>query len=139
MLFRSFIRGNFFIPDARKGWNRYAFYKACQLIQEQSIDTVVISSPPHSSQLIGLKLKKKFPALNWIADLRDPWTDIYYYPQMMHTGAAKALDKSYERRVLEECDSVIVVSADIKRLFLQKSSKLTADKIHIIPNGFDVC
>ena len=32
ILFR-FIRGNFFIPDPRKGWNRYAFDKACEIIE----------------------------------------------------------------------------------------------------------
>ena len=28
-----FIRGNFFIPDARKGWNKYAYKEAKELIK----------------------------------------------------------------------------------------------------------
>jgi len=73
-----FIRGNFFIPDPRRGWNRHAFRKACEIIQSTGIKNVITTSPPHSTQLIGLKLKRKYPDINWIADLRDPWTDIYY-------------------------------------------------------------
>jgi hypothetical protein len=70
----KWIRGNFFIPDARVGWVKYATQKAAELIREHQIDCILISSPPHSSQLIGLKLKKEFPHLKWVADLRDPWT-----------------------------------------------------------------
>ncbi|NDF59959.1 MAG: hypothetical protein EB100_02665, partial [Crocinitomicaceae bacterium] len=57
-LFR-FIRGNFFIPDPRKGWNRFAQEKAIQLIKEHSIHYLITTSPPHSTQLIGAYLKKK--------------------------------------------------------------------------------
>ncbi|MBA7559552.1 hypothetical protein ES708_01167 [subsurface metagenome] len=82
------IRGNLFIPDARVGWNKFALKKALEIIQKYEIDTLITTSPPHSTQLIGLKLKNK-TGVNWIADLRDPWTDIYYYKQMYHTIWAK--------------------------------------------------
>lgn len=132
-----FIRGNFFIPDARRGWVRYAGEKARELIRSGKIDTFVISSPPHSSQLIGLYLKKEFPSSKWIADLRDPWTDIYYYKELMHTSIARNLDRRYERMVLENCDAALVVSEDIKRLFLSKTKNISREKVHVIPNGFD--
>ncbi len=132
-----FIRGNFFIPDARRGWVKFAVRKASEIIREENIGTIVISSPPHSSQLIGLKLKRLFPECKWIADLRDPWTDIYYYQDLKHTEIARKLDEKYEREVLENCDAAIVVSADIKRLFSKKSDKIKDDKFIVIPNGFD--
>lgn len=132
-----FIRGNFFIPDARKGWVPYAVEAATELIEKENIGTVVISSPPHSSQLIGLKLKKKFPALNWVADMRDPWTDIYYYKDLMHTRSAAARDAAYEASVLETADHVISVSEPICKLLLKKSPRLSPSKFHVIPNGFD--
>ncbi|HNP48758.1 MAG TPA: glycosyltransferase [Bacteroidia bacterium] len=132
-----FIRGNFFIPDARKGWVDYAVKAAQSIIAEQGIDTIVISSPPHSSQLIGLKLKKKLPSLRWIADLRDPWTDIYYYKDMLHTFPAKRKDARYEREVLEQCSAAVVVSDEIKLLFEKKSAKISKENIHVIPNGYD--
>ena len=108
-----FIRGNFFIPDARKGWVKYGFEKSAELIRNEKIDTVIISSPPHSSQLIGLKLKRKFPELKWIADLRDPWTDIFYYKDMLHTRMASAKDAALEKEVVETADSLVVVSKPI--------------------------
>ncbi len=79
-LFRKisrFIRGNFFIPDARKGWNRFAYSQAEELIKREKIDVVITNGTPHSTHLAGLKLKKKF-GVKWICDLRDPWTEAYY-------------------------------------------------------------
>lgn len=134
--FSRFIRGNLFIPDARKGWVRYAFEKAKELIEKESIDTVLTTSPPHSSQLIGLKLKKEF-SINWIADLRDPWTDIHYYNEFRHMGYAKNLDLNYERSVLENADKIITVSNSFKELFVKKSDRIDPSKIFVITNGFD--
>lgn len=133
----KWIRGNFFIPDARLGWVKYATQKAAELIREHQIDCILISSPPHSSQLIGLKLKKEFPHLKWVADLRDPWTDIYYYKELLHTNWAKKKDLALEKKVLERADSILVVSSYIKYAFAEKSLKVNVDKINVLPNGFD--
>jgi len=132
----KFMRGNFLLPDPRKGWNSYALKKAIELINQYNIDTVVTTSPPHSTQLIGLKLKQRFN-LQWIADLRDPWTDIYYYSQFNHTALARRIDKTYERKVVENADLLITVSEDVKRLFVEKSELSIAAKTIVIPNGFD--
>ena len=131
------IRGNFFIPDARVGWVKYATKAAIRLIETEKITHVLISSPPHSSQLIGLQLKKQFPHLKWIADMRDPWTDIYYYKDLLHTSIAAGKDARMEKQVLETADEIIVVSDAIRRSFAAKSDKVNSSKIHVIPNGYD--
>lgn len=48
-----FIRGNFFLPDARKGWNKYAYAKAVELIEKYNIQTVITTGPPMSTHLIA--------------------------------------------------------------------------------------
>ncbi len=131
-----FIRGNFFIPDARKGWNKYAFKEAKALIKKYNIETFITTSPPHSTQLIGLRLKKELN-LKWISDLRDPWTDIYYYNDLLHTSYAKKKDLRYEKATLEFADEVIVVSRAIKRMFSDKYPGISTNKISVIPNGYD--
>lgn len=133
----KFLRGNFLLPDPRKGWNKFALKKAIELIREFDIDTVVTTSPPHSTQLIGLALKKQFKTIRWVADLRDPWTDIYYYNQFKHTAIARKIDRNYERQVVENADLLISVSQDVKRIFSDKSARPIAEKTVVIPNGFD--
>ena len=131
-----FIRGNFFLPDPRKGWNKYAFKKACELIENEGIINVITTSPPHSTQLIGLKIKKKYPALNWIADLRDPWTDIYYYKQFYPTFISKRIDQRFEKSVLKKADKIITVGVSLKNLFSLKNKGLE-NKTEVITNGYD--
>ena len=131
-----FVRGNFFIPDSRKGWNDFAYKKAVKVLEKENIDTVITTSPPHSTQLIGLKLKETLN-IKWIADLRDPWTDIYYYKSMLHTKWAKRKDLNYEKGVIEKSDKIVVVSDSIKQLLINKSNLIQESKIHVIPNGFD--
>ena len=132
-----FVRGNLFIPDPRRGWNRHALAAVEQLLAAgEQFDAVLTSSPPHSTQLIGLELKKRH-GLRWLADLRDPWTDIYYYKDLHHTPLAAWLDARYERQVLTQADAVLVTSPETKRLFLAKLPALPATKFHVLPNGYD--
>lgn len=131
-----FIRGNFFIPDPRKGWNRYAFRKACELIESMNISHVITTSPPHSTQLMGNKLKKRFPSIKWIADLRDPWTDIYYYDLFYPTPVSRAIDRRYENLVLTRADLLITVGHNLSEAFRLKNRSVN-EKIHVITNGYD--
>jgi glycosyltransferase involved in cell wall biosynthesis len=130
------IRSHFFIPDPRKGWNRFAYHKAAELIVKEGIDTIITATPPHSTQLVGMKLKKRFN-IKWIADLQDPWTDIYYYNQLYHSKISAAIDSCYERRVLENADYIITVSEAIRRIFIAKSKQINPGNIIVVPNGYD--
>ncbi|NML64892.1 glycosyltransferase family 4 protein [Hymenobacter sp. RP-2-7] len=132
-----FVRGNLFIPDPRRGWNAYALAAVEKLLaQGERFDAVLTSSPPHSTQLIGLELKRRH-GLRWLADLRDPWTDIYYTKDLHRTPAAAWLDARYERQVLRGADAVLVTSPETERLFRRKLPDLAAGKIVVLPNGYD--
>jgi len=131
-----FIRGNFFIPDPRKGWNRYAIRKASELIRQEGVKYVVTTSPPHSTQLIGLKLKSRFPWVKWICDLRDPWTDIYYYRKFYGTWPAKMYDRILEKKVLKHADKIITVGTSLAELFSLKLGHVKK-KVSVITNGYD--
>lgn len=131
-----FIRGNFFIPDPRRGWNRYAVNEAAEIIRRENIKYVITTSPPHSTQLIGLRLKKLFPGITWIADLRDTWTDIYYYDLFYPTFFSKAIDSHYERNVLRNADQIITVGNNLAKTYMSKTAGI-ASKMHVIPNGYD--
>jgi glycosyltransferase involved in cell wall biosynthesis len=132
----KFIRGNFFIPDPRRGWNRHAFRKACEIIDADNIVNLITTSPPHSTQLIGLKLKKKYPGLKWTADLRDPWTDIYYYNQFHPTFLSRLIDIRYEKAVIESADMIITVGNSLRKMLVSKFNR-DPDSVEVITNGYD--
>jgi len=129
------IRGNLFLPDPRRGWNRYALKKAIELIKREGIEVVITSGPPHSTHLIGNEIKQ-LTGIRWIADFRDPWTDIYYYKELYHSNLATWFDKMMEKRVLSSADKIITVSEEVGKLLLRKIPGSTG-KITLIPNGYD--
>ncbi len=131
-----FIRGNLFIPDPRRGWNKFAFKKACEIIEAEGINHIITTSPPHSTQLIGIKIKKKYPGIKWIADLRDPWTNIYYYKQFYPTFISRRIDLQFEKSVLNKANQIITVGASLKTSFSSKIIGI-AEKTEVITNGYD--
>ena len=132
-----FIRGNFFIPDPRRGWNGYAFRKAFEIIESEKIDRIITTSPPHSTQLIGYRLRKKYRGIRWIADLRDPWTDIYYYKKFYPTPLSRMIDSSWEKKVLQKADIITTVGGSLKTLLGSKAEGIE-EKIHVVSNGYDL-
>jgi glycosyltransferase involved in cell wall biosynthesis len=127
-----FVRGNFFIPDARVGWVKPSTLFLSEFITKHNIKNIVTTGPPHSLHLIGLNLKQNFN-LRWLADFRDPWTTIGYHKQIKLTQAAQNKHKRLEAKVLEIADDIIVTSRVTKLEF----EKLTKTPIHVITNGFD--
>jgi len=128
----TWVRGNFFIPDARMFWIEPSFKFLKGYLSENKIDVVVSTGPPHSLHLIGLKLKQKL-GVKWIADFRDPWTNIDYYSKLKLTQWADLKHQRLERDVIEQSDRVLVVGKTMKEEFYS----LGGEKIHVLPNGFD--
>tara|TARA_B110000483_G_scaffold210658_1_gene257863 strand:- start:498 stop:1796 length:1299 start_codon:yes stop_codon:yes gene_type:complete len=131
----SIIRGNFFIPDARIGWNFFALKKARKIIVMNGIDMVITTGPPHSTHLIGLQLKKEY-SIKWISDFRDPWTDIYYNEEFNRSKWSIKKDSILEKKVLESADIVLTVGSKLKQL-LQNKISTQLNKFHHIYNGYD--
>ncbi|MEE9349462.1 MAG: glycosyltransferase [Flavobacteriaceae bacterium] len=126
-----FIRANYFIPDARKFWIKPSVKYLNNYIKEHNIKTVITTGPPHSVHLIGLKLKQQ-NNLKWIADFRDPWTDIDYFHQLPLTKKALKKHTELEALVLKNADNVIVIGKTMQSNYLKFN-----ENTHVIPNGFD--
>ena len=126
------VRGNFFIPDARKFWIRPSIKHLTKYLQENPVDMVVSTGPPHSMHLIAMGLQKTFE-IPWIADFRDPWTRISYYSDLKLSHSADRKHKMLEKRVLKKADKVIVVSEGMRKDFQEIHSR----DYEVIHNGYD--
>ncbi len=131
-----FVRGNFFLPDARKSWNKTAIPKALELIDQHQIDTVITAGPPHSSHLIGKKIKKERSSIYWIADFHDAWTDVWYYDKLFKTKPIISIDKAMEKSILQQADHVLVVGEYLKNVLAQKIAG-HEQKFSVISMGYD--
>jgi hypothetical protein len=127
----QYVRANYFIPDARKFWIKPSVKYLKKYLAEHKIDVIITTGPPHSTHLIGLKLKEKLN-LKWIADFRDPWTEIDYFHQL--PLSKKSIKKHFvlEEKVLKTADAVIVVSNTMKKKYSNFNNNVIT-----ITNGFD--
>lgn len=128
-----FIRGNFFIPDARKNWIKPSVSFLSNYIETHHINTIITTGPPHSMHIIGLNLKQNFN-LKWITDFRDPWTTIGYHKKLKLLRFARLKHKKLEAKVLNNADHIIVTSPTTKNEF----KAITRKPITVITNGYDV-
>lgn len=127
-----FIRGNFLIPDPRKFWIKPSVKFLSDFLEDNKIDLIISTGPPHSMHLIAFGLKKKFD-IPWIADFRDPWTDIDFYHKLKLTKWADRKHRKLERKVLESADHVVTVSPGCAK----DLERIAGKKIQVINNGFD--
>ena len=127
-----YVRGNYFIPDARKAWVKPSVNYLSEYIQKEKIEIVITTGPPHSLHLIGLKLKAQL-SIKWFADFRDPWTTIGYHKNLKLSAKAIQIHKDLEVNVLTNADHVIVTSENTKSEFITK----TTQPITVITNGYD--
>jgi hypothetical protein len=135
-LFQRFViwvRGNFFVPDARVFWIKpSARFLNTYLEQHPEIDTVISTGPPHSMHVIAQLLKQKHPQLTWVADFRDPWTEIDFYQELMTGASADRRQKKLEKGVLTGADLVISISEDCA----DGLARIGGRKVEIVTNGF---
>lgn len=126
------IRGNLFIPDARKFWIKPSVRFLVDYLKKNPADAIVSTGPPHSLHMIALGIKKKLN-VPWLADFRDPWTNIDFYDDLMLTKFAHRKHLRFEKEVLNTADKVVTVSWNWAKDF----EKLCSRKIDVVTNGYD--
>jgi len=132
--FLSWCRVNLFYPDARFLQYNNLIQFLTKFINENNINTIISSSPPHSIHKIVLKLKKtrKF---KWILDFRDPYLNWDILLSMNPTFISKWIHSSFQKYFLKSSDYVIVTNSNLKKEF---SKVINKEKIQLIHNGSNI-
>tara|TARA_B100000900_G_C20581754_1_gene717828 strand:- start:85 stop:1380 length:1296 start_codon:yes stop_codon:yes gene_type:complete len=126
------VRGNFFIPDARCLWVKPVVKQLSAYLNDNSTDAIITTGPPHSVNRIGYLLKKKFN-IPWIADFQDPWTQVDYYKHFKISTWAHKRHRKMENQVFDSADLITIVSDSWK----SDLKKIGAKDVEVIPLGFD--
>ena len=126
----QYVRANYFIPDARKFWVKPSVTYLTEYLKNP-VDVIITTGPPHSLHLIGLQLKNKL-GVKWIADFRDPWTDIDYFQKLPLTKKSEKKHHQLENEVVSKADCVLVVGNTMKENFLKFNKN-----VQVITNGYD--
>lgn len=126
------LRGNLFIPDARCWWVKPSVRFLKRYLKEHPVDAMISTGPPHSMHLIAKALHKKFN-IPWVADFRDPWTDIDFYKDLKLTRCADKKHHRLEYQVLTEATKVVTIGWDCAKGLESHGAK----DVVVITNGYD--
>ncbi|WP_224482936.1 glycosyltransferase family 4 protein [Robertkochia aurantiaca] len=130
--FLLWVRGNFFVPDARVSWVEPVSGFLENYLGNHHVDALITTGPPHSLHLIGMALKER-TGMYWMADFRDPWTSIGYHEKLFLGNKARKQHESLERKVLNLADRIIATSYSTRRELQEKTSK----PVSMITNGYE--
>jgi glycosyltransferase involved in cell wall biosynthesis len=126
------IRGNIFIPDARKFWIRPSVKYLTKYLKSNPVDAVFTNGPPQTTHMIACGIKKKL-GIPWHADFQDPWTQVDYFPQLMLNPVSKKIHTAMEQRVFKNADKVTICSDTWKK----DLESIGANDVGVIVWGYD--
>jgi hypothetical protein len=126
------IRGNLFIPDARKFWIGPSVTFLGKYLSTHPVDAVISTGPPHSMHLIAQRVSRD-TGIPWLADFRDPWTSIDFYEDLRLTAWADRRHRKLEKLVLTDASAVTVISNGMSKNF----NRIVPRTYDVITNGFD--
>lgn len=129
----NWVRANLFVPDPRVWWVRPATRRLVGYLREHPVEAVVTTGPPHSVHLIGRHLKRAFPQLSWVMDVRDPWSRFDVHLAFNPGRRAREKNAALERACLSECDLVLGTSPSMPTHL----EPFATDKYRCVTNGYD--
>lgn len=125
-------------PEPEVLWVPFALRAARRIIRENDIDSLLITAPPFSAFLIGIRLKQEFQNIDLISDFRDDWLRFYTatfdYQQSDYTRRRVS---EIERRTVESSDAVVVVTDTMLNDYRARYPSEPGKKFICIPNGYD--
>ena len=123
------------VPDLGVLFQNSLYQSSVELILQHNIKNLIVSSPPHSTQLIGWRLKGRFrDQINLIIDYRDSWNN--KKPFRKEIWLLQKLNEFLESLILRRGDALLYVSrpmlAKIDRKFRKRPPRA-----ELVMNGFD--
>jgi hypothetical protein len=122
------------INDISLYYGKSLIERADKIIKGKEISTVVVTGGPFHWCYEAISLKKKYPKLNFILDLRDFWTGGELYAPL--TNEEKEAEDAKERTCIEFSDHVFTPAEKIA-IHLKEKYPAFGNKIKVLSHGFD--
>lgn len=130
--FGIWVRGNFFIPDARFLWIKPSVRFLTDFLQTNSVDAIFTDGPPHTNTYIANLLKKK-TGIPWLSDFQDPWTQVDYYQMLSIGKRANRVHSRMEQECFSNADKITIASPTWKK----DLESIGAKNVDVIYYGYD--
>lgn len=126
------IRGNFFIPDARCLWIKPSVKYLNNYLKQNPVDAIFTDGPPHTNTVIGCKVSK-LTNIPWLADFQDPWTQVDYYKLFKIKKKADSKHKQLEQDTFSVSKKITIASPTWK----VDLESIGAKNVDVIYYGYD--
>ena len=120
------------LPDRWISWWFGAIPVGLKLIRQNRPKVIWFTYPIATAHLIAYTLHR-ITGIPWVADLRDPMTDVNYPPDKL----TKACFKWIEAKTLQHCSHAVFTTPDTLSLYAARYPQIARDRLHVIANGFD--
>ena len=130
----EWVRGTFFIPDARVGWLVTGTAAGINLARNFGADIVYSSSPPYTCALLGRAVAKR-AGIAWVPEFRDPWSGFLSAPR--RPEPSRTIERRLEHGVYRDAPGIVVAWKGIAADFAAKYPTEDSGKFMHIANGFD--
>jgi glycosyltransferase involved in cell wall biosynthesis len=130
----EWVRGMFFIPDARVGWLATGIGPGVDLARRFQADLVYSSSPPYTTALLGRAIARR-AGIPWVPEFRDPWSGFLSAPK--RPEPARSFEHRLEHGVYRDAPRIVVAWEGIARDFAGKYPGPDHRKFRWIANGYD--
>jgi glycosyltransferase involved in cell wall biosynthesis len=136
-IIKTFVLRTVSFPDHMIFWIPFAVFKGIKIILKEKPEVIYSSSPPHSSQSIGLILSKLFK-MPWVADFRDAWVDADDYRESCFKSGGYMKAGAYlEGLVFNHATKVLLVTDTYRKAAQRRYPHLNNEKFVTLTNGFD--
>lgn len=125
-------------PDPQMLWLPFAGRRAAAIVAQNRIDAVVITVPPFSTLRLAAFLRKRFPGLTIVADLRDEWLT-YYFHTLGYNRSETAWQSAVriERDCVESSDLIVMVTEKARDEMAARYPDVPPRKFRVVRNGFE--
>jgi glycosyltransferase involved in cell wall biosynthesis len=124
-------------PDPQVLWYPFAIHRASTLIRKNNIATVLVTAPPFSAFLIATALKRRFPNIHTIVDIRDEWLRYFIKEFAFRDSSDVVRAEQVERTTVQCCDRVVAVTSTSLKEVRSRHPEQPDHKFVLIPNGYD--
>lgn len=122
-----------YLPDPQRRWVKPLLRNWNQIIENDKPDALIVSTPPHSIQLAGIKLAKKYNIL-YYPDLRDDW--LQNNRQRWITSLHRYYAAKLESLMVQNAKKIILNTEIVKERFVRRY-KNNERKFSVVTNGYN--
>lgn len=106
------------------------------IITGRNYDVVYVTSPPLFVGIIGKNIKKIFPKIKFIFEVRDLWPDAAIEMGQLNNKSYRKFSYKLEASLYEKADHIVAVTNRFKKAIIDKG--VCEDKISVLRNGSDL-